>query len=348
MTTLEVTPEQLRHTCNGNLCWKIDYVLGQHLAQFGERPLAFYEAVVDAVFSRALASTPATTEGREGHEIILAMCEGVHLRKLRLQQDFANYSSECASYWRDHDRLREERKAPRLDAATVAAIARDSAAREYVTRVDRQSLEIDPARFSLPDNQLLFKEKGTRLLAQAVEEYGLRHVVNIGARIDQASCFLARRYPEVRFTSLDFQANLREQNEAAFGDLPANWDFVSGYALDLFEDGLRADAVFMMATSVLFSVEELRAYVAAFGKAGVRAVVLSESWASPLHEWDLARIPTPEEIDPETPYIGGSMLNAHHNYPRHLEAGGYRVPHSAIIDDYLGGGYNILQVIAVG
>ena len=160
-----------------------------------------------------------------------------------------------------------------------------------------------------------------------------RHIVNCGggSPLPRAGPALSRG--ALHLARLPGQP--ARENEAAFGDIPANWDFISGYALDLFEGGLRADAVFMMATSVLFGVEELRAYVAAFGKAGVRAVVLSESWASPLHEWDLARILTPEEIDPETPYIGGSMLNAHHNYPRHLEAGGYRVPHSAIIDDYL-------------
>jgi hypothetical protein len=352
-----LSPEQAHFTRKGNLCLKLDHVLGKHFSQFGERDLGYYETLVDSVHHRAAACTAMLPEQArstqaeqvsETYEILLSLAEGAFERKQRLRDDRDAYAAQCVTFFEAYARLKAERDVDRQPQGIIHDRIHDSSARESVARIDPASLIIDPERFGLPDRALYFKEKGARLMDEVLVRHG-RHietVVNVGARVDHTSYFLAKRYPEVKFLSVDFPFTLREQNEAAFGSLPDNMHFAAGYALDMFAAGLKADVVFMMGAGLLFTAGELRAYAAAFHKAGVKIVVLNEPWASPLHAWDLGWIPAPEDVDPDAPYLGGTALNSHHNYPAMLEAAGYRIGSSRIIDDHLGGWSNILQLTA--
>ena len=101
-----------------------------------------------------------------------------------------------------------------------------------------------------------------------------------------------------------------------------------------------------MATSVLFTVNELETYFKLMARNGVKKVIISESWASPIEGFDCGMIVRPEEVDTDKPFLGGTVLNAQHNYIDLLERAGYVVKESRIIDDHFGGWYNIVQIVA--
>ena len=164
----------------------------------------------------------------------------------------------------------------------------------------------------------------------------VRSVVNIGGQVDRISSHLAGEFQEVKFTSVDFSEHLEEWNSA----LPQhdNWEFVSGYALDLLEKGvLEGDVVMMTSTSVMFTNPELRSYLSAMGS--TKYVIFNEGW------WPINwRIRKPESLRTERSIRSGYYANYHHNYPRILEEEGFDTINSRIIP-VSNRNYYALQVI---
>lgn len=261
--------------------------------------------------------------------------------------DWAAYRQHCLAQHAVYTERVPQQGIARLADRDVADLMHHGAQTDYVSRVGQRDLVITDEIHRKSDGDLYFKEKGTRFLHSVLQRApDIATVLSIGGRIDSTSAYLAAAFPDRTFVSLDFQSNLQEQNEQAFGALPDNWRFLSGYALDYFQKGLPVDCVYMMATSVLFGADELDAYLAAFASSGVRNVVLSESWFPRTGSLRLGRVPRPEAIRTRRPYSAGSIGNFHHNYHRALERHGYQVRESVIRDDHRDSDYYVVQIWA--
>ena len=147
--------------------------------------------------------------------------------------------------------------------------------------------------------------KATRLLYEAIKlfEADVSNVANLGARIDVTSSYLARKFPSIRFVSVDLQKDLVEANRF----LPAaeNWTFESGYALDLLQRRvITPDTVFMTSTCALFNATELDAYLETMAK-DVKLIVINEPWWPKIKTLNIFSPGRPETVPLDTPYCGG-------------------------------------------
>lgn len=358
ITDIRVTPRQYVQTVAGNFALKVTLHLGYHAAHYGRRTVDFYIRLANETIdmcrqhSMPFTGLPAFLSdadlGALQRDAMLAVAEiGASLCD-RLRTDTDGFLTEAADFWRNSQEFRDYRHtATRLPEKDIVDLIIDSSDGEYVSRIDSDSLKIDQRRFELPDSDRYFKESGTKLVFETLEDDENIHcLMNIGSRIDPTLYFCAKKFPDRKFLGFDFQHNLRRQNEVAFGEIPENLFFASGYALEALDRGLKVDAVFFMATSVLFTVSELSSYLDLMRRNGVRKVIISESWASPIDGYDCGAIIRPEEVPLERPFLGGTILNAQQNYIAQLEQAGYKVERSAIIDDHFGGWYNILQTVA--
>ena len=159
---------------------------------------------------------------------------------------------------------------------------------------------------------------------------GIRSMANVGTRIDIVSSYLAQKFPDVQFISIDLPSNLREVN----CELPQspNWSFVSGYALDLFErQEVTADLVLFSYTCEVIRNRELHQYFAALAKFA-KYVVLNEQWWPTHKPASLVGIIRPEDIDPDDSVIAGKPGAYHHNYPAILKRSGFEVLSSEIVE----------------
>lgn len=203
---------------------------------------------------------------------------------------------------------------------------------EIVTNdyVFRPSLHINNDLSTSPGKAAMYPKAASLCLPLLTDpKNGIKTMGNVGARVDIISSYLAQRNPSVSFVSVDFQSNLVELNSL----LPQsdNWSFMSGYALDLFEQGkLQGDLVLFSSTSVLFTNKELRLYFNALSKS-TKYSILNEGW------WPAAKSPTffrvikPEEIDPHNSLIIlGPYDNYLHNYPAILSEYGFEIVSSEI------------------
>lgn len=195
-----------------------------------------------------------------------------------------------------------------------------------------------------PREGLTMQNKGTRLLYDALNKFqdNIKTVANIGSRVDTTLTYLAPKFPDIHFTSVDFQPNLKELNRY----LPQfeNRSYLSGYALNLMrEEKLKSDLVFMTSTSVLFNNKELNAFFDEFSRS-VKFVVLNEPWWPKVKSLNFLKIVKPENIPPETPYCAGVYSNYHHNYIHKLESRGYEIISSEIVLSK--GIYSALQIVA--
>jgi hypothetical protein len=215
-------------------------------------------------------------------------------------------------------------------------------------KVDKDFLQRATLEMEVPPNGDISKvptyAKASHLCSKVLNDPSsqVKSVVNIGARVDVVCSYLASRHPGITFTSVDFQPDLAIHNSG----LPQspNWQFVSGYALNLLEAGLLAgkkDMALFSSTSVLFRNQELRDYILALAKNGTKYVVLNERWW-PLRKGNPFHVPLPEEINPHKSYQAGECGNYLHNYPAILEEYGFTPVSSEII----GGAYYVYQMIA--
>jgi hypothetical protein len=198
----------------------------------------------------------------------------------------------------------------------------------------RSSMQFSDEMLEMPLEELKMQHKGTRLLYETLKNNGsgIKTVANIGARVDSASSYLALKFPEITFVSVDLQDNLREAN--SFLPQSPNWTFESGYALDLLRARkISPDLVYMTSASVLFNGVELDAYFDAMQDT-VKVVVLNEPWWPKVKTWRLFFVPTPESIPVDTPYCGGRYACYHHNYIAKLESRGYNVLSSKLFEGH--------------
>jgi hypothetical protein len=192
--------------------------------------------------------------------------------------------------------------------------------------------------FQITDEVMKYPDKASSyqqaaLLCMPLLERGdVKSVVNVGTRVDIACSYLAQKFPQIHFTSIDFLANLAEVNS----QLPQspNWSFASGYALDLFENQLvKADLVLFSYTCAVIRNKELHQYFAALSKFA-NYIVLNEQWWPVYKMSSLLKVITPEMIDPDRSLLGGTISVYHHNYPKILERNGFEVMSSQIVEVY--------------
>jgi len=236
----------------------------------------------------------------------------------------------------------EQKKHDGALAPEVVARFQDRQSEKVGTSRERRSkLEVTDEVRAKPFDQLQMQQKGALLLDRILQERpAIRSVINIGARVDVASSYAAKRHPAVRFISVDFQRDLAEHN----AELPQsdNWTFKSGYALDLFRDGLTADAVFMTSTACLFTSMEFDLYAQAFAEAKVKTVIINEPWWNEIGRPWLRK---PETVPVDDPYCSGRDGHYHYNYAGKLARGGFRLTSSDLYRGPYFGSY-CLQIVA--
>jgi len=183
-----------------------------------------------------------------------------------------------------------------------------------------------------PFRRLNVQHKGAILLDSLIKKYRseIKSVVNIGASVDLVLAYLAPKYPEINFTSVEFQTHLKEMN--SYLPQSKNWNFVSGYALELLRKGnLQADVYFTTATSVRFNNKELDMYLEEFAKYS-KFVVFNEMWWYPYDAKNPFHIIKPEDIPEDNSYIAGFYGDYHHNYIKKLQNRGFEILSSEIKD----------------
>jgi len=217
--------------------------------------------------------------------------------------------------YRKYVRSNRASQRPRLSPDDIQALAAYIAGRDYRQMTDRRLAEARSGHWSSPA-----VEACGRLLAEPGSE--ISSVVNIGARVDFFSSSLARRFPQVTFTSVDFPPDLAQMNRF----LPAapNWSFVSGYPLEVIERGqVRADLATFIGSALLATNPEMRAYFKALAQ-GVKYIFINEPWGLPLNRLNFFKLPRPEDIDPQRSAISKEGYYIH-NYPALLQATGFEV-----------------------
>lgn len=156
----------------------------------------------------------------------------------------------------------------------------------------------------------------------------IRSVVNIGARTDVVSSYLAQKFPDIEFLSVDFQPNLKLHNSRL--KQSPNWTFQSGYALDLLENGnISGDLFFTTSTAALFNGEELNQYLDAFAKKA-KFVIFNESCFAPFQSLSPFRFMSPEDLSEKEPFVGGPTLDYNHNYIKKLEKRNFEIVSSEL------------------
>jgi len=194
-----------------------------------------------------------------------------------------------------------------------------------------------------PVRRLHFQHKGVILLESLLKKYEseIKSVVNIGASVDLVSAYLASKYPSITFTSVEFQTNLKERN--SFLPQSKNWNFVSGYALDLLRKGkIQADVYLTTSTSVRFNNKELDMYIDEYAKYA-KFVGFNEGWWFQYGTKNPFHIIKPEDIPEDNSFIAGKYGDYHHNYIKKLKNKGFEILSSEILD---GSHVFTLQILA--
>jgi hypothetical protein len=212
-------------------------------------------------------------------------------------------------------------------------------------RVHRNKMEM--RHTEMATKFLFLQQAGVALLYDVVEGNSdeIDSVVNIGARIDAVSAFLAQEFPDIEFISVDFQSGLEEAN-SEYPDLE-NRSYRSGYELDLLKNGsLKADVSFCTSTNSLFRAGEMDECLDELTEI-CDWVVFNESWYPQSLSVKSLKIQRPEEVDPEKPYIGGQHSNYHHNHVEKLNRRGFDIVHSEIVPIIKSNRF-YLQLVATG
>lgn len=183
------------------------------------------------------------------------------------------------------------------------------------------------------NNPLLQTYQGQVLpLIKKLIEYDptIATITNIGVRYAFVDHEMAKMYPNVHFTGIDFMPNLSEMNAEFQLD---NLDFISGYALDLINDPVfNSDIVFFSSTATAINNLELRLYLQKLhGKA--KYILFNE----PLFALPGGRVLNPEKapVDSSIPtYLQPVIITDKtgplcqtHNYKGMLEEAGYKILH---------------------
>jgi hypothetical protein len=174
-------------------------------------------------------------------------------------------------------------------------------------------------------------------------KHSIKTVANIGARVDSINDFLSQEFPNIEFISIDFQDNLETHN--SLFTTRDNWKMLSGYAYSLIKEGdVKADFIFMNATSSLFNTKELDSYIEEMAK-NTKFLFFCRNWWPKNKELIPGRVIPPEDIPIEAGFCAGSYSEYHNNYIGILEKYGYTVISSQIIPTPGKTSFN-LQVLA--
>jgi hypothetical protein len=177
-------------------------------------------------------------------------------------------------------------------------------------------------------NPLTYHAHACDLIYKTIPQYPIKTAVNIGAFVDNISSYLAGKFPSIQFTSVDGYDDLEKIN--SFLPQHPNWDFMSGYALEMLESGrIKADCFYTNSTTVNFTYKELDRYLAAMARSA-KLVIFVEPWWPNVASWSFS-LPRPEDIDPTKPLLGVSYLSYHHNYPHYLKKHGFEIVMSRVV-----------------
>lgn len=171
---------------------------------------------------------------------------------------------------------------------------------------------------------------GAKLLLDVCKTYSDRitSVANVGAYTDRHSSYLAGKFPQITFTSIDFHA----MDDLVYFNrlLPQhdNWKLASGYALDVLRAGnVPCDLVFMSSTSVLINSAEMDLYIDVCAERS-KIVVLNEPWAAMGPFTSPFNILGPEDIDSDnsiTRSVDGFYGWYQHNYIEKFRRKGFEI-----------------------
>ncbi len=183
---------------------------------------------------------------------------------------------------------------------------------------------------------------GAKLLYETLldrHSLGVRSALNVGGYNDRHFSYMAQKFPDVSFCSVDFMS---ESKMHQFNDLlpqSPNWNLKSGYALELLQKGeVDADLVFFSSTALLINNKELDLYLDELARRS-KVIVINEAWgvvstAPRLSKLGLLpRVIRPEDIPEDAPAVrsmSGVYFFYAHNYPAKLEKRGFKVRLSTI------------------
>ncbi len=193
---------------------------------------------------------------------------------------------------------------------------------EKVTKdcLKRDKLTLTPDDLKHPENLSTYQKSVLLCRDLLNKDPSIKTLANIGARVDVIFSFLAQHFPEKTFYSVDFQRNLVEHNQYLVQS--PNWHFKSGYAIDLFKQGFKADVILVSSTMVLFRYGELCEYFRLMSE-NAKYIVINDSW------WLMKK---PEELPKNEPIVSGIHHAYHYNYPAILARYGFEVVSSEIVD----------------
>ncbi len=184
---------------------------------------------------------------------------------------------------------------------------------EQVERLRGQPLSV------VDDRNLIGQFAVAKTVERILRQGDVSHVLNVGASYDMISAYLAPLNETIRFTSMDFPANLAELNSPLGGGVQKNWVFRSGYVLDLLGslDERPQLAVFKSVTPLMTPIE-LSATLRLLWQTQVDYVLLCEAW------WPrLLGLSNPYRL--RTTVTAGQLGNYLHPYPKLALENGYLV-----------------------
>lgn len=252
---------------------------------------------------------------------------------------------ERSDFWDSYRRFTANKQAGPLTAQRLAEItAQQDAEETYAADRSKEAITVDLTAENASSFSTRFQY--AFLLQEFLKERSdIKSAANIGARVDLWSAYLARRFPDVQFLSIDFQSKLAEHN--AYLPQSSNWHFMPGYCIDLLRSGrLRVDLYFSISTTVLMNNRELNVYLDEIAK-HAKAVSFCEGWwprADGIKAWLEPRTILPEEVPKERPYCSGAYANYHHNYIAKLTERGFKIRLSQIVP--FQENFHYLQIIA--
>ena len=225
-----------------------------------------------------------------------------------------------------------ERLSPELLAkfqeVQVEQVDKKSEFRALHFRLTDENINTENSRYGTGDYALTARE-----LMRLLNEYkSLDIVAHVGARVDVVTSYVAPKYPDRTFISIDLQRNLADHNRL----LPPspNWKIMPGYIIDLLERGEIAPKLMVLAfTSCKMTEREFENMVRL--APSVKSYLLIPSYLADPSRFRLT-LAKPENLsqsyancmrvmDPDLPHPGFQ-----HNYHSILERNGFRIMKSEI------------------
>lgn len=164
--------------------------------------------------------------------------------------------------------------------------------------------------------------------AVLTKDPSLSPAANVGARVDVVSAFLAARFPNIHFMSVDLQLNLVDHNRS----LPQhpNWSFHPGYVIELLESRkIDPKFVLLLDTACKMTPEEVRLFFQLCKD--TRAFVIIEAWKpDPMlrRRWSHLTSQSLMDATPNSVFSNGYFFV--HNYAKILNDMGFKITKNEI------------------